>query len=168
MEISGRGCAFSLLLYMVSISIGVAASHMFFVLSMWDFAVIACVLSGPVILALNGGFSRGFWKGVVWVFSHPIAAIIVHPATPPIGKDIQYISAGDQFSLLKGIHDNKYLWHEKADMAYQLAASLKAESLLHLKINSPIEYWAFPLSMVLLFWGVVIFLFVIEVVRIKK
>jgi hypothetical protein len=137
---------------MGSLALAISAAHSFSVLGCGEFLLIGVAIITPLLICFQ--FLKGI-ENVAIAALHLIIAIAIHPEVT--FKTPLYLSTPEQFELLQRIHQAGDSWWGKADMAYDLARSLKTEAVLQLEISSPFWYWVFPPSLVFAIWGVVFF-----------
>jgi hypothetical protein len=152
MRHSDASVYFLFLLYMGSIGFAFLGAHSFVVLGFGEILFGVVLLTGPLFVAFD--FVKGSERSVI-VAAHIALAIFFHPEVT--FKDPLYLNTSEQFELLRELNAKSHSWWVKADMSYDLASALKTNATLRFKISSPFWYWAFPPSVVLIFWGVVFF-----------
>jgi hypothetical protein len=141
---------FIFVLYAVSLAAAFEAAHSFSVLGYGEMMILGVALfTGPVIVAFHV-FKESERFGVA--AAHVFLAIVFHPAVT--FKDPLILDIAEQTQLLRRISDSKESWWVTAELAHDLARSLKDESALRLEISSPLLYWMFPPSLALAVWGV--------------
>lgn len=145
----------TLIAYIGSIALAFEIGRVFGVLDFSDFFIYGMLaLSFPIVVSYLM-FREN--KGFLIALPHFFLGVIIHPAVQ--FKDLPYLSGEEQLSLLQRTHQSGISWHAHADVALVLARSLKADALMRLELASPVAYWVFPPSMVLLFWGLIFFFF---------
>lgn len=144
---------FVFLIYAGSLGLAFTAAHSFSVVGFGEMLLLGvALLCGPLLIAFHlVKESERFVIAAVHIF----LAVLFYPEVT--FKDPLYLNAAQQFELLRKVNERGDSWWVKADMAYDLARSLKSDAMMGFKISSPFWYWAFPPSVVLAFWGIVFF-----------
>jgi hypothetical protein len=144
---------FVFLIYVGSLGIAFAMAHSFSVLGFGEMLLVGvALLSGPLLIAFH--LVKGSERLVIAAV-HIFLAVLFHPEIN--FKDPLHLDAAEQFELLSTMHGAGRSWWVRADMAYDLARSLKAHALMGFRTSSPFWYWVFPPSFVLALWGVIFF-----------
>ncbi|RYZ79011.1 MAG: hypothetical protein EOP04_28555 [Proteobacteria bacterium] len=138
--------------YIGSIGLAFYATRTFGILTFSDFFIIAASALPLPLLIAHYAYREN--KGPLAALSHLVLAVVVHPAVQ-FKESYSNFFIEDQVKLLKRMHEPGISWWAHADYAETLARSLRADALFHLEVFSPVVYWAFPPSIVLLFWSLI-------------
>ena len=144
------------LLYLGSISIAVVAAHSFVVMGLAEvLLLIACVLTGP-LLVVSQIFKESERLAIAAI--HIAVAALIHPAVT--FGDRRVMSTEEQVTLLAEVNrrTTSTEWWIRADLARDLATSLKDDTNRRLKFASPAMYWVFPPSAALFIWAILLYL----------
>ncbi|MDF1799959.1 MAG: hypothetical protein P1V81_12345 [Planctomycetota bacterium] len=129
--------------------------HGFVVMSLGLLALVAASLcTGPLIVTVLTA-KKDLRLAIAGV--HILAGIALHPALTI--DDAMPARASEQHQLVSDIQDLDHSWWVRSDMALELSKSLKSQATWHHKIESPLSYWLFPPSVVLIIWGLLALLF---------
>jgi hypothetical protein len=156
MRYSNARAIWGYFLYAASLSIACASVHSFSVLGLGEMLIYGFgFFAGPLLFAF---FLAKTHERLVIAAAHIFLAVLIHREVK--FKDPLILDRGEQFALLRATHDRDKSWWVQADMAYDLARSVKADATRRFKSLNPVIYWVYPPSVVLGLWGVLCFFFI--------
>ena len=137
--------------YLVSVGLAAALSKAFYVLSTGQIGLIACVLFAPIgIIRMYQSPRLAFGLG------HVVAAVALHPV---VWLDME--KARPAHMKIKMAHALNQAggddWHSLANTALDLTHAIQADVLFRMKLLRPGLFWLYPLSVVLVAWGLFAF-----------
>lgn len=148
------------LLYMVSLFLSLGFTHRFLVLGIGEiFFLILAFAFLPVIIT-----SFTVQKAKLVAALHLFLAVFMHPEVSLTGET-HYYESSQQFALLRKTNELGEDIPGKIYAAEELATSLGDDALWQFKRLYPFLYWAYPPSLVLLFWGAVAYFFIPDTSR---
>lgn len=138
-----------ILAYFLSLALAFGSAHSFAVMSTSDFFLYGVMwLSAPVVITF---LDVKHHYGYIAALAHIVLAALIHPAL--ILKDSPFIDTNTQFEMLRAIHAHGQSWWLRADMAYDLARSLRENVLMSYRLQNPIMFWLHPPTVVLVIWA---------------
>lgn len=137
--------------YLASVGLAALFSKAFYVLSTAQLVLIVCLLIAPI------GIASMYRKPQIWFgCGHVFAAIALHPA---VWLDMEKAQA--THAQIQGVYmlnrPSGHDWHVLANAALDLTHAIQTDMLLRMKLRAPLMFWLYPLSVVLLAWGVYAF-----------
>ncbi|MFE8032845.1 hypothetical protein [Thiohalocapsa marina] len=137
------------IVYMGSLWFAAAASQTFFVFSTPILVFLLAVAYFPPLFI--NSIVPGNWKALI-ASVHIFAAFALYPPIANSILDPWYLDAQEQLQLL-------YQVNRGENDGFRLAASLRDNALDSLERRNPWLYWLSPISLTLLFWALIAYLF---------